>query len=89
MTKKKTRKRNPRSERAMKAAVENRRSYHWVLATGRGDHKFIEVYRSYSNWLTKHDEPPIAIFDLRDCYRKRQPLTGITKRLRRAVRSKR
>lgn len=31
----------------------------------------------------------IAVFDLRDCFRKRKPLTGITKKLRSAIQPRR
>jgi hypothetical protein len=32
---------------------------------------------------------PIAIFDLRDCYRLRAPLKGVTKAIRKAIQPKR
>lgn len=32
---------------------------------------------------------PMAIFDLKDCYRKRQPLKGITKKIRRVLQPQR
>lgn len=48
-----------------------------------------KAYRTFGNkdWEIKVYSPVrlIAVFDLRDCYQKRQPLSGISKRVRAAV----
>lgn len=36
--------------------------------------------------LPRGSTETVAIFDIRDCYRKRKPLKGITKKLRKALR---
>lgn len=81
------RKRNPRSEAAIKEAVK-------MLSEGRvhcinGGYAENKKLKNYELQFyldgDKVSSPPIAIIDLRDFYRKRAPLKGITKAVRKAV----
>ncbi len=76
---------NPRSEasqaRAIRRWAKNRHSVYPIIDTS-GETICVRLYDS-----GKSD--PLAEFDLRDCYRKRQPLTGIEKKLRATVQPKR
>ncbi len=71
-------KRNPRSEVAQREAFKNRKNVSLCIVHTE---KTIEVHAS-SGTIT------YAIFDIRDCFRKRQPLTGITKKIRKAIQPK-
>ncbi|HXF28950.1 MAG TPA: hypothetical protein VN457_03805, partial [Chlamydiales bacterium] len=71
-------KHDPRSEAAQRAAIK---AYDagigWIGFSGTGPAPIVYILRGETEVL--------AIFDLRDCYRKRQPLKGITKKLRKAI----
>lgn len=74
----KSKKWNPKSEAAMRKAIRDRAGLEWQLF----------IFQSIVQ-ATGSDGELIAEFDLRDCYRKRQPLKGITKAMRKAVQPKR
>jgi hypothetical protein len=79
------RKRNPRSEAAMREAVRlllKDEAKCWIKH-GNGAPTEVEISSG------REGAELLAIFDLRDCYRKRAPLTGVTKKLKAAIRSKR
>lgn len=78
---KKAKKRNPRSEAAQREALKKLYYSSVRIAWLEGGEDY-EIY-------IKEDEEVVAIFDLRDCYRKRKPLTGITKKLRSAIQPRR
>lgn len=83
---KKTKKHNPRSEAAQREAIKR-------LAEPGVDLKWLaggEDYEIYAiQALGGTQNEVIAIFDLRDCYRKRKPLTGITKTMRKVIQPRR
>lgn len=81
-------KRDPRSEAAQKEAVRllKRNTVNECAAYPY----FVEEPGSTEVQILRGDtEEVIAIFDLRDCYRKREPLKGITKKFRKAIQPKR
>lgn len=75
---KQARKHDPKSEAAMRRAIRDRGGLEWRLF----------IFQSVVQ-ATGSDGELIAEFDLRDCYRKRAPLKGITKAMRKAVQPKR
>lgn len=74
-------KRNPRSEAAMREAIKNRNGLIWRFYTNR-PHPLVKAMCS-STLKT------VAEFDLRDCYRLRSPLKGIKKAMAKAIQPKR
>jgi len=79
MAKKKVSKRNPRSEAAMREAAKLmglvRRT--WDMGLVISEKPFLLEYHAIGRL--------IAIFDLRDCYRKRKPLKGVAKELKKVM----
>ncbi len=80
MTKK--RKHDPRSEAAMREAIKL-----WLKQDAELTVRHKQIGTCELE-IEKNNET-LAIFDLRDCYRKRQPLKGITKAVRKAVQPRR
>lgn len=77
------RKRSVRSEAAMREAMKHLRHLHWDIFIGPKTVR-VEAYAEHDMRVQT-----VAVFDLRDCYRKRAPLKGITKKLRKAIQPKR
>jgi hypothetical protein len=71
-------KHNPKSEAAQRVTLRNREKYEWDLSID-------------DNRVMAHDSNGMlaAVFDLRDCYRKRKPLKGIGKAMSKLVRTRR
>lgn len=83
--KKKAKKHDPRSEAAQRAAckkLKNGRAHIELWSDEAVGMYEIAISNTYLDKV-------LAIFDLRDCYRKRKPLTGIMKKVRKAVQPKR
>lgn len=87
MTRKRTKRDPLRTEAAIKKAVKRWAECNttfnkgWCHLTTTSDEPFCVTISDSSG--------PLAIADLRDLYRKRQPLRGITKAVRSAVQPKR
>jgi hypothetical protein len=82
----KAKKHDPKSEAAQREAL--REPYHWVWQLDATE----GVVRAYDRTFDskgRERDIVLAIFDLRDCYRKRAPLKGVTKALRKAIAPKR
>lgn len=82
-TKAKSKKRNPRSEAAMREAGKLMRLVPktWDMGLKVSREPFILEYHAIGRL--------IAIFDLRDCYRKRKPLKGVAKELKKVMQRRR
>lgn len=77
-------KRDPRSEAAMREAIRRH--------IDKGDVIWDVCWSEDSTFVTAstpNDREYIAIFDLRDCFRKRAPLKGIAKKMRKAIQPRR
>lgn len=85
-------KHNPRSEAAQKNAigklgqpgisVNSPMNSGWASVNDKlkpTEIAIVDDYKDEDKWI-------LAIFDIRDCYRKRQPLMGINKALKKAIR---
>lgn len=82
-TTKKATKHNPKSEAAQEKAILNRGALLWDMKVS-ADGKTVLV-------TAKMALPPyelFAVFDLRDCYKKRKPLKGIGKAMVKLVRTR-
>ena len=77
------RKRDPRSEASQRAALRRIKQGSAFRQLGDGEER--HIVRVYE---TNAPGALLAIFDLRDCYRKRAPLKGIKKKLGEIVRGK-
>lgn len=73
----KKKKHNPRSEAAQREALRDPTRWQWQLDRVGG---IVEVWD-----LSGLNDELIAVFNLRDCYRKRKPLKGIMKATRKAI----
>lgn len=73
---------NPRSEAAQREAIRNRDSLFFDVTVGP---RSVVVT---AHELVSCSDEPVAVFDLRDTYRKRAALTGITKKIRKAIQPK-
>lgn len=81
---KRARKHNVRSEAAMRKAIKKWTTEKPVCREHSLTDDGYPIVNFYDGFHINEDKL-IAIFDLRDCYRKRQPLKGITKAVRKAV----
>jgi len=72
----------PETEAAQRDALERMGELDWVLKSDVAKTTKVVVAYEQTGRIT-------AIFDLRDCYKKRAPLKGITKAVRRAVQPRR
>lgn len=72
---------DPRSEAAQREACR-------LLKSGDA-HRYFSLGETFTVHVAELNKDPIAIFDLRDCYRKRQPLKGIKKAFNKAIAPKR
>lgn len=77
-------KKNIRSEAAMREALKL-----FVKNQASRGYGFGKNYSKVYFYDTTQNPELIAIFDLRDCYRKRSPLKGIKKALSKAIQPKR
>lgn len=82
-------KHNSKSEAAQRAAIGLLRKLTWDIFVGPNTVKVEAVRLVKNEYGNLIGASTVAEFDLRDCYRKRAPLTGITKALRAAVQPKR
>lgn len=72
---------SPNSEAAQRWAIKHRDILNWA---GLAIMQNLEAEPTIYAW-SEDGGDLVAIFDLRDCYRKRQPLKDITKKLRKAI----
>ncbi len=79
----KKKKHNPKSEAAQREAIRNKWDNLWTV------HATDETVEVVAYVRLDGEEVALVRFDLRDCYRKRAPLKGITKALRKVVQPKR
>lgn len=78
---KKIKKHDPRSEAAQREVFKDREFFIWHTYHTKST---IEIH-ALGTLALGNPGQAVAIFDLRDCYRKRQPLKGITKAVRKAI----
>lgn len=69
-------------KRALAMYLKDRRSHYYAVYVDNDETMVLEFIR-------ERDQKSVAIFDLRDCFRKRQPLKGVTKEVAKLMRKRR
>lgn len=82
-TQKRTKKHDPRSEAAQREAIKQRKNLSFEPCS------YPDRIEVQAIMFMNGAYETVAIFDLRDCYRKRSPLKGIKKAFNKAIAPKR